>query len=529
MKRTIKILSLIIVTFSSFSLAHAQCVEGNCRTGNGVKLLGNGFKYEGQFLNGRFHGKGEIIKRSTTVYKGHFAKGKKHGTGIMYDKVGNKLRGTFANGSMQGIGTIYFANGDRYEGRIVNNVPHGDGKMTYLDQSTYQGQWQSGQRNGNGIIVYQDGRHASGLWTNDSLIIQLEDTKQVASTTSRYKDCTDKSCHNETGTFHYTDGSMYIGQFVHGEPEGKGRCEYINGDLYEGGWSNHAPHGIGTMHFANGQSVKASWSYGHVKERLYEEKSITDFKIKNQKSNTDLGRSEIYAVVVGVAAYPHLPSLKYTDDDAYKVYAFLKSPEGGALPDSNIRVLIDESATKLNIAQTMQEIYSKADENDIIILYLAGHGLKGSYLPYDFDGSNNVLTYQDLLEVFESSRAKNKLCITDACHSGSLLASRSGYAAELDNFYRQLETTESGLALLASSSTEEVSLEYSGLRQGVFSHYLIRGLKGEANQDANDVITIAELYSYISQQVGKYTNFAQTPSLGGDFDPDMPVSVVLHN
>ena len=53
---------------------------------------------------------------------------------------------------------------------------------------------------------------------------------------------------------------------------------------------------------------------------------------------------KVWAVVVGIGRYTTMPVLKYTDDDAYHIYAFLKSPEGGALPDSQIRLLIDEDA-----------------------------------------------------------------------------------------------------------------------------------------------------------------------------------------
>ena len=42
---------------------------------------------------------------------------------------------------------------------------------------------------------------------------------------------------------------------------------------------------------------------------------------------------QVWAVIIGVAAYDHMPALRYTDDDAYRMYAFFKSPEGGALDD----------------------------------------------------------------------------------------------------------------------------------------------------------------------------------------------------
>ena len=55
-----------------------------------------------------------------------------------------------------------------------------------------------------------------------------------------------------------------------------------------------------------------------------------DFKrgskvLKNQVE----GKNKIYALLVGVSRYDKFEALKYTDDDAYRMYAFLKSPEGG--------------------------------------------------------------------------------------------------------------------------------------------------------------------------------------------------------
>ena len=85
-----------------------------------------------------------------------------------------------------------------------------------------------------------------------------------------------------------------------------------------------------------------------------------------------------------------MPALRYTDDDAYRIYAFLKSPEGGALKDEQISILVDEAATRANILRQMEQTFSKAGPNDLVFLYFSGHGLKGSFLPIDFDGFNNI-------------------------------------------------------------------------------------------------------------------------------------------
>ena len=77
-----------------------------------------------------------------------------------------------------------------------------------------------------------------------------------------------------------------------------------------------------------------------------------------------------------------------------------------------------------------------------------------------------------------------------------------------------------------SSKGEEYSLEDGGLRSGVFSYFLIRGLKGEANSNGDHIITIAELFNFVKTTVSIYTGKVQTPTLTGDFDANMPVAFI---
>lgn len=78
-------------------------------------------------------------------------------------------------------------------------------------------------------------------------------------------------------------------------------------------------------------------------------------------------KAKVWAVVTGVASYDHMPVLRYTDDDAYRFYAFLKSLEGGALPDEQVRILIDEEATRENVLGTLNEVFSMAGPEDLVI------------------------------------------------------------------------------------------------------------------------------------------------------------------
>ncbi|NNE28474.1 MAG: peptidase C14 caspase catalytic subunit p20, partial [Saprospiraceae bacterium] len=76
------------------------------------------------------------------------------------------------------------------------------------------------------------------------------------------------------------------------------------------------------------------------------------------------------------------------------------------------------------------------------------------------------------------------------------------------------------------SKGDEFSLEDLGLRQGIFSHFLMKGLKGEADSDKNKIVTITELYDFVADKVSAYTNYSQNPTISGNFDPRMPVSTI---
>lgn len=377
-----------------------------------------------------------------------------------------------------------------------------------------------------------------------------------------FAQCVTGDCKNGKGVFKFSNGATYEGQFVDGMRHGDGTFHYPNGNVYNGTWAYRFPDGQGTMSYADGTEEKGYWKKGKylgvtapaeeddaiVQDVVPTKKPLTDvtakggtptgiktygesvYEVGKKLKMKDVEDVNMYAVVIGVSDYTVMPRLKYTDDDAYQIYAFLKSPEGGALPDDQIRILIDESATQETIEATMRETFGKADENDVIMLYFSGHGLKGSFLPIDYNGKEHKISHSTILSILDESPAKHKLCIADACHSGSLTAMRSKTAVDrtIKTFYDAFKITEGGTALFLSSKSDEISLESNGLRQGIFSHFLIRGMKGEADSNLDKIITVQELHRFVSDNVTDFTGAFQSPLLKGDYDKNMPVGVIRY-
>ena len=542
------LIMLAIAAFSTRTNAQMNCAEGDCINGKGTCIFPSGAKYVGNFKDGSIHGKGTLFFTdgreyngdwsnqfregegvmtfaSGDEYTGQFQRNKFNGYGVMKYANQNRYEGNWRNDKPNGYGVFYFANGDRYEGNFENGQCEGIGTIYYKDGSKYKGEWHQNKRHGKGSLQFPDGDAIDGEWADDQYLADWTRLGFNGDTLS-LRDCNLVYCSDGQGKFRYRDGSLYVGAFVDGLPEGKGTVFYSNGDQYEGGWSKHAPHGRGVMYYRTGKVIGAIWEYGKPRKKLYAENEGFTNEIITMDKDPNI---KIWAVVVGAARYSHMPALRYTDDDAYQVYAFLKSPEGGALPDNQLRLLIDEDATRSNILNAMRRVFLRADDNDVVLLYFSGHGLQGSFLPIDYDGFNNNLKHEEIRNLLKASRAKHKLVIADACHSGSLLSMRNqdkNLSSVLSKYYRAFEEARGGTALLMSSKGEEYSLEDGGLRSGIFSHFLVRGLKGEADDDTDKIITIEEIFNYVHQNVRLYTGNIQTPTLTGDYDDKMPVGVV---
>lgn len=228
--------------------------------GKGTLLYDDGDTYEGEFLGGKFHGKGVSTRNDGNIrYDGEWRNGKFHGEGIYYYskgdpqnrahyqgrffngvrvgkgvlmwKDGTSYEGDFEENKMSGQGVMKWPCGDVYEGEFANGTRNGYGKYTSADGYSYEGQWKDGKREGEGKTTYPDGWSAECVWRNDT---------PYTGETRQYAD----------------DGEtlLYEGDIVEGKKQGRGviyctrqgRDCFFKGEICNGSWQ------VGTLYYANG-------------------------------------------------------------------------------------------------------------------------------------------------------------------------------------------------------------------------------------------------------------------------------------
>ena len=192
--------------------------------------------YEGEFRNGKPHGRGVVTFR-----------GDRHRRAI-------RLEGSFRNGKLHGQGVMTFPVGltpapyvdrdrpskreGRYEGEFRNELPHGQGVMTFTHGERREGGFRNGKLHGQGVITggVRRGYRREGEFRNGKLHgwgIE-EGCSEDPVSGSRYEGEFRKGFRHGRGVMSWSRGSgeanemRYEGEFRRGRPR-EGVMTYPNG------------------------------------------------------------------------------------------------------------------------------------------------------------------------------------------------------------------------------------------------------------------------------------------------------------
>src|SRR2546430_6337993 len=76
-----------------------------------------------------------------------------------------------------------------------------------------------------------------------------------------------------------------------------------------------------------------------------------------------------------------------------------------------------------------------------------------------------------------------------------------------------------------AGGTPDLAAGREGEGHGIFTYYVVKGLEGEADENADGIVTADELVEYVHQNVRQVTNAQQNPTSDrGSFDPNLGLS-----
>lgn len=240
-----------------------------------------------------------------------------------------------------------------------------------------------------------------------------------------------------------------------------------------------------------------------------------------------------FAVAIGINSYEDsrfLRPLRYAEKDCQDFYEVFSNASISSIQAENIKLIVGDKATTRNVESKLyQHVVKDRGPEDTVIVYFSGHGfLAGdsdrAYLATVDVHINDLLNNpnhglrMDWLhdEIFMRSSAKHVIVILDCCHSGALTPSVIRASDnELDYLVKgDFFSKGSGRVALVACPHDESSRESEDLRNGIFTHYLLRGLRGEGVESNAGEVTLDSLLSYVKQMT---PNEQQPGSYGQSF------------
>ncbi|MBQ5911667.1 MAG: caspase family protein [Bacteroidaceae bacterium] len=234
---------------------------------------------------------------------------------------------------------------------------------------------------------------------------------------------------------------------------------------------------------------------------------------------TQITNEKTFVIIIANENYQEVDKVPFAVNDG-KIFAKYCHKTLG-IPKNNISFV--QNATANNIKREIRwlsQILEQYKGDAEAIVFYAGHGIpdestKDAFLlPVDGYGDDPTTGYslKELYKTLGSISSKRTLVFLDACFSGtkrdgSMLASARGVAIKAK------QAAPSGnMIVFSASKDDQTAYPYNEKGHGLFTYYLLKKI-----QETEGDVTLEDLYSYISEQVGKQSILvnrkAQTPSI----------------
>lgn len=215
-------------------------------------------------------------------------------------------------------------------------------------------------------------------------------------------------------------------------------------------------------------------------------------------------RGRTYALVIGangpdVRSLDRPPPLAGAERDASAFARLLRA--SGEVGDAQVIELRGEAATSANVLDAVRRVGQQVTASDRLIIYYAGYGW------FDMVGDASLLlggeplSLRSLTKRVASATAEGAevVYLLDTSFGGVGGRTYPGAPTSPDHVLEPLSLRPTWHALVASQVGQSAHEDLE--RGGLFTAWLITGLRGAADADADEVVSVPELSSYVRDWV----------------------------
>lgn len=303
-------------------LRFKHCISGDCQNGEGVYVERDGSRYEGEWKDGKRHGKGQLVYTNGVTKTGFWEGGDYKGQDFfasngLYDLLGKHKDSeeikSASNKQKEGYQQIHLAY-DHFQYVFNNNklrfyfndygylykvavnksgfgevshpltekvTPYSDQNyVAYIMGSPYK---KYTYRTGS-TWLYKDKKFdlriqfdKDGIMDGIDVTVNDEDILvnveqgicktgncqdgfgELLSEAGRYVGKFKNGKFDGQGTMYYASGGYYKGNFLEGMREGRGTYIWSDNSKYIGTWKKNQKHGVGSMHYQNKSRYEGQW------------------------------------------------------------------------------------------------------------------------------------------------------------------------------------------------------------------------------------------------------------------------------
>lgn len=239
----------------------------------------------------------------------------------------------------------------------------------------------------------------------------------------------------------------------------------------------------------------------------------------NGERDEDGGR--LFAVVVGTDVYDDasgLTRLNHAVSDARRFADLVENLEGGLYRKAEVAaLLLDDADVEKKLEATLDELSRQTGPADTIMLFFAGHGLRGSDERFYLASRKTSLEQLDTTGLSwdrlaaQLGQLQGRVAVfLDACHSGGADDAVNDGAVDA-----LVDGAAGSVAVIAASKGRQFSFESAAKGGGFFTSALSAIVSARSDpsidRDGSGAVELDELYLALKRQVVRDSNGQQTP------------------